>query len=368
MILPHSLADLKLFLQLNGLYIPPGLQEEIGALHPPAFPSGIVYAYLHLGGRKTAIYALQNPRRGVANLVKGGFNRYLIDSEPDAFISFDRYEKLDGLSVDGMDFRTFSAILPNGHLDYAASHHCMYFEGDLQCKFCTIGDWTNATGPGRQRIARAAKLASGLYDGLHVAITTGTLPSVDRGAEAILKLVAEFKRHDVPLPFSVEVEPVPDEYIERLRDSGATTMLCNLEVLDDDVREYVMPLKGKIPFSAYERHWQKSVEVFGMNQVFTNILLSPLDARFEASVERLERITDLGVIPSLGPMRLDWTRPEIMRNIGLPRFDLMRDLHHAVTEMLTRKNLDPRHATAGCHRDGCYSALREYYEEAVANS
>jgi len=359
-----TIAEMKVALQTRGVNVPASILAEIKEMSPPGINGGIIFGYLGHNEQKTALYTAVKNEDSALKVTRRSYNRYSLDIDPNFYISFDIRPDIHETDIDGMPFHRVAGIYPNGHLDFAATHYCYYFDDGNQCKFCTIGEWSNASGPGRNRIAKAAKLASDNLNNLHISITTGTLPTIDRGASAIISLANKFLQHEVRLPYSVETEPVPPSYVDEMHALGATTICSNVEFLDEQVRRMIMPLKGEIEFEQYVKHWQKCVDTFGVNQVFTNVLISPLDVNFKENVVALDRITDLGVIPSLAPMRMEWTNPDVMKDVGLPEYQYLYDLHVEVTEMLLKKGLNPNLVNAGCHRNGCYSALRDFYNEA----
>ena len=67
-----------------------------------------------------------------------------------------------------------------------------------------------------------------------------------------------------------------------------------------DLREEIMPMKGKNPIERYIRVWQECVDVFGKNEVYT-MIIAGLGETDENILRGVELAANLGVVASIVP-------------------------------------------------------------------
>lgn len=181
---------------------------------------------------------------------------------------------------------------------------CAYFDKGKQCKFCSVKatrttlskdlvtDFTD------QQIAEATKLFQGTpwRDIPVVAITTGTFPDGDRGAEYVSHKVRQiYNALNPKLPIHLLTMP-PDNLnlIQAYKDAGVTSLAFNLEVFDPNIFRSICP--GKEEFYGYDKFlksFDRARSVFGDYRVFCGFVwgLEPV----ESTVEGYKYFLDRGI-------------------------------------------------------------------------
>ncbi len=248
------------------------------------------------------------------------------------------------------------------HLPLTASNYCYYFKNNNECKFCAINTWRDSKSKSINKKIEAIKLATNEDSIKHISITTGTLNTADRGLKIILKFVEKIRKEGIHLLIAIECEPTSKtEYLKRLKDMNVTTISCNIEFLDDNIRKQLMPGKGSILFEEYLFFFNECVNIFDNSQIYTNVLWSKFDLFNENVKNRIKLLTKLGVIPSIGVLY-----SEEHSQLGMvlkPNIDTMYDLHLFNAFELKKNGLNPLKAIAGCPKNSSYSAINEFYKE-----
>ena len=135
-------------------------------------------------------------------------------------------------------------------------------------------------------------------------------------------------------------------------------MGIHIENFDRVVLEKVCPGKAKVSFEEYLKSWKEAVELFGEAQVSTYIIAG-LGEDDESILRGVEKVTRLGVVPFLVPLRpILGTEFE---NCNPPSAERMINLYLKVAEVLSEYNLDPSRNLAGCVRCGACSSILEAF-------
>ncbi|MFC1902007.1 hypothetical protein ACFLX3_03675, partial [Chloroflexota bacterium] len=122
-------------------------------------------------------------------------------------------------------------------------------------------------------LAEIAEAANKEGKAKHVTLSTGTKLSPGKGLEDLVE-AARLIHERVNMTKTLNFEPLTDyALLESLlregREAGATTALCNIECFDESMREDIMPMKGKNSIDNYKRVWEKCVNTFDHNEVYT---------------------------------------------------------------------------------------------------
>lgn len=279
-------------------------------------------------------------------------------------LEFERpYRSLD-LEISGVKFRDLCNIEYDGHLAITANHGCVYFRDGNACKFCSIPEWRDSRDVSLNMLVEAVSRAIELHEVKHISFTSGTTSSFDRGIRSILNIIKRIKNIATidTYPLWAEFEPPEDMcFLDALKDAGVETVSCNIEFLQPSVRLELMPGKGNINIDSYIQCWERCINLFGRNQVFSNVLLVPEDFEEPGNNgwDLAETMIELGIIPSFGVLYFDpnselsAARPISARDHFSTLITYARKLHQA--------ELNPGYAKAGCHRNGAYSALNEAF-------
>jgi biotin synthase-related radical SAM superfamily protein len=77
-------------------------------------------------------------------------------------------------------------------------------------------------------------------------------------------------------------------------------VLCNIECFDESLREDIMPMKGKNTVEDYMRVWEKCVNIFDHNEVYT-MVIAGLGESDESILTGVELAASMGVVASIVP-------------------------------------------------------------------
>ena len=155
--------------------------------------------------------------------------------------------------------------------------------------------------------AQVAEVAEAAYrEGMakHVTLSTGTKLSQGKGLEDIVE-AAKLIYKKAYVTKTLNFEPLTDyALLESLlregKEAGATTALCNIECFDESLREDIMPMKGKNTIDDYKRVWEKCLDIFGYNEVYT-MAIAGLGEDDEAMLRGVEMAASMGVVASIVP-------------------------------------------------------------------
>lgn len=168
---------------------------------------------------------------------------------------------------------------------------CAYFDRGAPCKFCSVKSTRATLGKELvsnftdQQIIEATKLFQGTpwRDIPIVAITTGTFPECDAGAEYVsqkIKLIYDALNPKIPIHV-LTMPPENLDLIEKYKEAGATTLAFNLEVFDRDIFTNICPGKEKYyGYNKFLKAFDKAKEVFGSYKVFCGFIwgLEPVNS------------------------------------------------------------------------------------------
>jgi radical SAM protein (TIGR04043 family) len=239
---------------------------------------------------------------------------------------------------------------------------CIRYESRRKaCKFCAIGQSLAA---GRTiarktpaQLAEVAKAAVELDGVKHMVMTTGTPPTPDRGA-LVLCESAQAIRAAVDLPLQAQCEPPDtDAWFQRLKDAGVDTLGMHLEVVDEALRQRLLPGKSEVPMSRYWSAFEAAVAVFGRGQVST-YLLAGLGDTAETLLGTSRRLLDMGVYPFVVPFVPISGTP--LEDQPAPTPEFMRSVLEPLGALVAEAGLRAGDIKAGCGRCAACSTLSRY--------
>ena len=137
-----------------------------------------------------------------------------------------------------------------------------------------------------------------------MSLTTATLGTRGKGLEELVE-TAELIRARVKVPVMLEFEPINDysllsSLLYEARNAGVTTVSCNIECFDESLREEIMPMKGKNTIANYIKVWQKCVDVFDHNEIYT-MVIAGLGEDNASILRGVELAASYGVVASIVP-------------------------------------------------------------------
>jgi radical SAM protein (TIGR04043 family) len=307
------LGRIKTELQTHGVIVPPELQDEMEReWNAPAIKRG------------RFVFLLENPEFGLYttvliinghfaekspfHIVKADSGKYEIWNKNEKFVDISMMPRPKYYSMTTSDGIPMSDVAVIGELDHLRSvlnQRCGYQRIGKACKFCAIESWwagyMDKTPAQVAEVARAAS-AEGMIK--HVTLSTGTKLTPGKGLEDVVE-AARLIHARVKLTKTLNFEPLSDyglleELLKEGKKSGASTALCNIECFDEDLREDIMPVKGKNTVDNYRRVWEKCLDVFGYNEVYT-MVIAGLGEDDETMLKGVEMCASMGVVASIVP-------------------------------------------------------------------
>jgi biotin synthase-related radical SAM superfamily protein len=316
--------------------VPAALQDELERdWNAPAIKNGRFVFCLESpdGGRLTTVliingkFAEKTPFR----LVKNDSGKYEIwknDAKYTDIVLLPRPKFYDSHTSDGVHMSDVAVIGEPDHLRSVLNQKCGYPQMGKGCKFCAVESWwAGYTDKAPIHVAEVVEAAFREKMAKHVTLSTGTKLSRGKGLEdlvATARLISQRASVSITLNF----EPLTDyallEFLLRQgKAAGATTALCNVECFDENLRQDIMPMKGKNTIKDYVRVWEKCVNIFDRNEVYT-MIIAGLGESDESILKGVELAASVGVVASIvphTPMRKatyeDMTPPSVSRMLRL---------------------------------------------------
>jgi len=330
------LGRIKIDLQTHGVMVPADLQDELEReWNAPAIKNG------------RFVFCLESPDDGhltTVLIINGKFAAgspfRLVKAAPGQFEVWKGEEKFTGVVLlprpqfydktisNGVRMSDIAVIGEPDHLRSVLNQRCGYQQMGKACKFCAVESWwAGYRDKLPAHVAEVAEAAS--LEGLvrHVTLSTGTKLSPGKGLEDLVDTArAIHQKADVTI--TLNFEPLTDfGLLEFLllegREAGARTALCNIECFDENLREEIMPLKGKNSVEDYLKVWEKCADIFGHNEVYT-MVIAGLGESDESILKGVELAASVGVVASIVPhtpmkkaVYEDFTPPPVSRMLYL---------------------------------------------------
>ena len=365
-----SVVRKKAELQSRGVRIPEELVNELEAnFNAPAVRTGRMVLCLESpAGKGELIPAfIVNGKRAAhspLHLVKNDADRCEVRAGNETYADIKllpRPEFYDGMTADGAPRHKLAVIVGSGHLRSVVNQRCYYQQTGNACRFCAVQHWWNAdTTKAAEEIA--STVAMGIAEGAvsHISLTTATLNTQGKGLEHLVE-TADLIQAKVDVPIMLEFEPIEDlslleSLLRRAKQAGVTTVSCNIECFENSLRPEIMPSKGKIPVSAYIKTWEKCLEFFGKNEVFT-VAVVGIGETDESVLRGVEMAASHGVMTFLVPHS-----PAIgaaYEDMEAPSADRMLSLYSQAVVVYEKHGLDLCACRSGCVRGGGFSAIKD---------
>ena len=303
----------KTELQAKGVKIPEELFDELeNEWNAPAVRNGRFVFCLESpdDGTLTTVLIINGKfvERSPFYMVKndlGTFEVWKDDEKYTDVVLLPRPQFYDKLTSDGVPMSDVAVIGEPNHLRSVLNQRCGYQQIGKACKFCAIESWwAGYTDKSPAQVAEVAEIAYKEGMAKHVTLSTGTRLSQGKGLEDIVE-TAKLIHAKADVTKTLNFEPLTDfSLLESLlregKQAGATTALCNVECFDESLREYIMPMKGKNTIADYIKVWQKCVDIFDHNEVYTMVIAGI--GEDDASILRgVELAASVGVVASIVP-------------------------------------------------------------------
>lgn len=204
----------------------------------------------------------------------------------------------------------------------------------FSCRYCSVP----RMGGRRKTIEEIRQMVESVRDRIHaISITSGVLTSVEEEETYVLEVVKHLTSYNLPIGVSIyPTAGTPD----RLKELGVVEVKFNLEAATPEL------FSRMCPGLDYELIWRvldRSVQVFGKNRVFSNVIvgLGETDAELETCIKTL---TSVGVIPVLRPL----SPVAGLTGMERPTAERLKKIFAIHTRALADNGLDPRVAKTMC--------------------
>lgn len=303
----------KTELQTSGVIVPPALQDELERdWNAPAIKNGRFVFCLESpdAGRPTTVLIINGKfaEKSPFHLVKtdsGDFEVWKWDSKYTDVVLLPRPEFYDRFTSNGVKMSDIAIIGEPGHLRSVLNQKCGYQQIGKACKFCAVESWwAGYIAKTPEQVAEVAEAAYREGMARHVTLSTGTKLTPGKGLEDLVRTARHISRC-AKVTITLNFEPLADyslleSLLQEGKAAGATTALCNIECFDENLREDIMPMKGKNTIQDYLRVWEKCVNIFGHNEVYT-MVIAGLGESDESILKGVEMAASVGVVASIVP-------------------------------------------------------------------
>ncbi len=349
----------KTELQANGVIVPAELQDELEReWNAPAIKRGRFVFILEqpLTGLFTTVLIINGrfAEKSPFHMVKADSGKYEIWRNDEKFTDIAMMphpEYYDMTTSDGVPMSDIAVIGEPDHLRSVLNQRCGYQRIGKACKFCAIESWW--AGYMEKTPAQVAEVAAAAFrEGMakHVTLSTGTKLSRGKGLEDLVE-AARLIQKRASLTMTLNFEPVTDyvmldSLLREGKEAGATTALCNIECFDESLREDIMPMKGRNTIDDYRRVWEKCLDVFGHNEVYT-MVIAGLGEDDETMLKGVEMTASMGVVASIVPHTP--MMKAVYENMEPPSVDRMLALYEAALPIYERYGLKLYGGTGGIY-------------------
>jgi len=366
-----SVVRKKAELQSRGVRIPRELIGELEArCNAPAIRTGRMVLCLESPEKNGELIPafIVNGKRGDASplhLVRNGSSQY------EVWLDDEKYTDITLLPRPGFYDSTTGSVPRNklavivgpGHLRSVVNQKCYYQQIGKACRFCAVQHWWDAN------IEKAASeiadaIAAGVREGVvkHVSLTTATLDTRGKGLEDLVQTARLIKeRVRIKIPIMLEFEPIDDyslldSLLKEAKQAGVTTVSCNIECFKESLRPEVMPVKGRIPVATYVKTWEKCIDIFGENEVFT-VAIAGIGEEDDSILRGIEMAASHGVMTFLVPHSP--ATGAAYEDMEPPDADRMLSLYSQAAAVYEKHGLDLCACRAGCVRGSGFSAIKD---------
>ncbi len=261
---------------------------------------------------------------------------------------------------DGVPMKKIALLHGKDCLATTTCQKCVYWEHELQCKFCGIELSLRESDTILEKSPK--QLSEVLLRGMeekrikHITLTTGTLENREKEVIMYSKIVEALKSQ-ANTPIHVQLEPTNQKNFEKLASIGTDTIGIHVENFDESIRQKICPGKYKsASLDMYQKSWLDAVEIFGEAQVSSYIIIG-IGEKKQPIIEGSEWLIRNGVIPFILPIK-----PIIgtfFENSPAPSYRNTLEICQEVADMLRNYGLSVFKNKAGCVRCGACSPIRE---------
>ena len=263
----------------------------------------------------------------------------------------------DKLPKTGTVVDDLARLHADGCINIWPSTNCCYDKPDIKCKFCSLLPKTKEP-IDTDELSNGIKLLMEKVPTYTLNFSGATYKSPDKMVEYWCELCEKIRRFS-DCPIAVEFAPPSDlTLIEKLKNSGATVAIMNIEVVDNELRKKICPGKSAITIEHYHKAFEKAVEVFGFGQV-SSVMIAGIQPAEDIKKE-CEILCSMGVFPTIMPFRpLDDCSLAEMKACDP---ESLIEMSEYLGILLRKYNLAP-HCQEGCTKCGGCSIENDCFKE-----
>ena len=225
-----------------------------------------------------------------------------------SFISYPDwvYTEIDNQSIG-------SVIRPHSDtcLSIWPSTNCTFVNNNMGCQYCSLtSSYNRLVTLKPDTITKMVKEALKENPKYEVNLSGGTCDNPNKSVEYFCDICKRITIECGSIPISAEFTP-PDDIalLRKLKDSGVSSVIMNLEIFDKQLRKKICPGKGSISRSHYFEALQEAVSIYGKGNV-SSVLIVGIQSQKDI-ICGIDKLTEIGVIPTLIPIKpLDGTAME----------------------------------------------------------
>lgn len=263
----------------------------------------------------------------------------------------------DELPKTGTVVDDLARLHADGCINIWPSTNCCYDKPEVKCKFCSLLPKTNEP-IDTDELSKGIKLLMEKVPTYTLNFSGATYKSPDRMVEYWCELCSKIRRFS-DCPIAVEFAPPSDlSLIEKLKKSGASVAIMNIEVVDNELRKKICPGKSAITLEHYHKALEEAVRVFGFGQV-SSVMIGGIQPAEDIKKE-CEILAGMGVFPTIMPFRpLDDCSLAEMKACDP---DSLIEMSEYLGLLLRKYGLAP-HCQEGCTKCGGCSIENDCFKE-----
>lgn len=279
----------------HGAALTDAARDEMMRIRPKLFKKGFIDAVnMAIGDSNICVSIAEGFAEG---------SEFLLDFDGAFFVEFEgeRYDVrfFRELPKTGTIVDQLATLHADGCINIWPSTNCCYDTPELKCKFCSLlPETVKPIDP--DELCRGLKLLLSEYYGT-LNFSGATYKSPDRMVEYWCELCEKIREFS-DCPIAVEFAPPKDlSLIDKLKKSGATVAIMNIEIVQKELRREICPGKSGIPLEHYHKAMQRAVEVFGYGKV-SSVMIGGIQPWDDVKKE-CETLCKMGVFPTIMPFR-----------------------------------------------------------------